>query len=261
MGVKLMDPAIVQGADQGLIHRLRHRRKLRRPGLQALDRADRRIRVVGHELLKARDGSPNAGVARLEDLLCRSWEKREVHFRLLFATVTERRRAWWRRCALWKRSTAVRASDIRCPPLGTHPHGPARIHRRATHIGRRGHHGHRHRVLGREHTAPEFVTSAYRFRNGAEQRCVERGERLRFVLTFTDLSGYDVSTLRELWRSTKGGFDATWDIDRRGDALELRARGRRVRGDGGEGGAIFSEVESNAFETQGSVPASLVSNI
>lgn len=60
--------------------------------------------------------------------------------------------------------------------------------------------------------AVEFRTQVHRFRNGSEQRVAERGERARLVLTFTNLDGYDVSTLRDFWRSTKGAFDATWDI-------------------------------------------------
>lgn len=60
--------------------------------------------------------------------------------------------------------------------------------------------------------AVEFRTQVHRFKNGSEQRVAERGERARFVLSYTDLDGYDVSTLRDFWRSTKGAFDATWDI-------------------------------------------------
>lgn len=60
--------------------------------------------------------------------------------------------------------------------------------------------------------AVEFRTQVHRFRNGAEQRIAERGERARFVLSYTNLDGYDVSTLRDFWRSKKGAFDATWDI-------------------------------------------------
>jgi hypothetical protein len=61
--------------------------------------------------------------------------------------------------------------------------------------------------------AVEFRTQVYRFRNDSEQRVAERGERARFVLTFTNLDGYDVSNLREFWRSMKGAFDATWDVE------------------------------------------------
>jgi hypothetical protein len=60
--------------------------------------------------------------------------------------------------------------------------------------------------------AVEFRTQVHRFRNGSEQRVAERRERARFLLSYTNLDGYDVSTLRDFWRSTKGGFDATWDI-------------------------------------------------
>jgi hypothetical protein len=60
--------------------------------------------------------------------------------------------------------------------------------------------------------AVEFRTQVHRFRNGSEQRVAERGERARFVLSYTNLDGYDVSTLRDFWRSTKGAFDPTWDI-------------------------------------------------
>ena len=59
----------------------------------------------------------------------------------------------------------------------------------------------------------EFRTLVYTFRNGSEQRCAERGERARFVLTYANLDGYDVATLRDFWRSAKGAFDATWDIE------------------------------------------------
>ncbi|TAL08401.1 MAG: hypothetical protein EPO02_13030 [Nitrospirae bacterium] len=58
----------------------------------------------------------------------------------------------------------------------------------------------------------EFVAAVYRFRNGSEQRCLERGERARFVLSHSNLTGYDVATLRDFWRSTKAAFDATWDV-------------------------------------------------
>ena len=58
----------------------------------------------------------------------------------------------------------------------------------------------------------EFRTQVHKFKNGSEQRVAERGERARFVLSYTNLDGYDVSTLCDFWRSTKGSFDATWDI-------------------------------------------------
>jgi hypothetical protein len=61
--------------------------------------------------------------------------------------------------------------------------------------------------------AVEFRTQVHRFKNGSEQRVAERGERARFLLSYTNLDGYDVSTLRDFWRSTKGDFDATWDIE------------------------------------------------
>lgn len=60
--------------------------------------------------------------------------------------------------------------------------------------------------------ASEFVTGVIRYRNGSEQRFVQRAERARFVLSFSNLDGYDVATLRDFWRSTKGAFDATWGI-------------------------------------------------
>jgi len=58
-----------------------------------------------------------------------------------------------------------------------------------------------------------YRTEIVQFVNDTEQRWATRPALGDFELTFTDLNGYDLSILRDFFRSTKGAFDATWTMD------------------------------------------------
>jgi hypothetical protein len=57
-----------------------------------------------------------------------------------------------------------------------------------------------------------FGTRVMRFCNDAEQRWVSRGQFGVFVLTLTNISGFDLSIVRDFFRAVKGRFDATWSL-------------------------------------------------
>jgi hypothetical protein len=57
-----------------------------------------------------------------------------------------------------------------------------------------------------------FATRVMRFCNDAEQRWTSRGQFGVFVLTFTNISGFDLSNIRDFFRTAKGRFDATWSL-------------------------------------------------
>jgi hypothetical protein len=57
-----------------------------------------------------------------------------------------------------------------------------------------------------------FATRLMRFCNDAEQRWSARGQYAVFVLTLTNISGFDLSNVRDFFRTVKGRFDATWSL-------------------------------------------------
>ena len=57
-----------------------------------------------------------------------------------------------------------------------------------------------------------FSTRVMRFCDDTEQRWAARGQHCVFVLTFTDISGFDLANLLDFFRSVKGRFDATWTL-------------------------------------------------
>lgn len=57
-----------------------------------------------------------------------------------------------------------------------------------------------------------FSTRVMRFCDDTEQRWAARGQHGVFVLTFTDISGFDLANLLDFFRSVKGRFDATWTL-------------------------------------------------
>jgi hypothetical protein len=57
-----------------------------------------------------------------------------------------------------------------------------------------------------------FATRVQRFCNDAEQRWASRGQYGVFVLTLTSISGFDLSNIRDFFRTVKGRFDATWSL-------------------------------------------------
>jgi hypothetical protein len=54
-----------------------------------------------------------------------------------------------------------------------------------------------------------FATRVMRFCNEAEQRWAARGQYAVFVLTLTNISGFDLSNVRDFFRVVKGRFDPT----------------------------------------------------
>ena len=57
-----------------------------------------------------------------------------------------------------------------------------------------------------------FATRVMRFCNDAEQRWAGRGQYAVFVLTLTNISGFDVSNDRDFFRAVKGRFEPTWSL-------------------------------------------------
>jgi hypothetical protein len=57
-----------------------------------------------------------------------------------------------------------------------------------------------------------FATRIMRFCNDAEQRWASRGQFGVFVLTLTNISGFDLSNIRDFFRAVKGRFDPTWSL-------------------------------------------------
>jgi hypothetical protein len=57
-----------------------------------------------------------------------------------------------------------------------------------------------------------FATRVTRFCNAAEQRWASRGQYGLFVLTLTNMSGYDLSDIRDFFRTVKWRFDTTWSL-------------------------------------------------
>ena len=53
---------------------------------------------------------------------------------------------------------------------------------------------------------------ALKFLDRSEQRWQQRAALGNFTLVFTDIEGYDLSQIREFWRSQLGAFDATWTL-------------------------------------------------
>ena len=58
----------------------------------------------------------------------------------------------------------------------------------------------------------ECVTQVVSFCDDSEQRWPGRAALASFTLQFTDIDGYDLSTLLDFFRTTKAKFDTTWDI-------------------------------------------------
>ena len=54
-----------------------------------------------------------------------------------------------------------------------------------------------------------FATRVMRFCNDAEQRWSARGQYGIFVLALTNISGFDLSNVRDFFRAVKGRFDST----------------------------------------------------
>lgn len=61
-----------------------------------------------------------------------------------------------------------------------------------------------------------FKTEVVRFVNDSEQRWATWPGLGDFELVFTDVNGYDLSTLLDFFRSVKGQFDATWTLTMNG---------------------------------------------
>ena len=61
-------------------------------------------------------------------------------------------------------------------------------------------------------------TRVMRFCNDAEQRWAARGPYAVFVLTLTNISGFDLSNVRDFFRAVKGRFDPTWSLTINGTA-------------------------------------------
>ena len=57
-----------------------------------------------------------------------------------------------------------------------------------------------------------FATRVMRFCNDAEQRWSARSQYGVFVLTLTNISGFDLSNARDFFRAVKGRFDSTWSL-------------------------------------------------
>lgn len=57
-----------------------------------------------------------------------------------------------------------------------------------------------------------YKTEVVQFVNDTEQRWATWPGLGDFELVFTDVDGYDLSTLLDFFRSTKGQFDATWTL-------------------------------------------------
>jgi hypothetical protein len=57
-----------------------------------------------------------------------------------------------------------------------------------------------------------FATRAMRFCNDAEQRWATRTQYGVFVLTLTNITGFDLSNVRDFFRTVKGRFDPTWSL-------------------------------------------------
>ena len=57
-----------------------------------------------------------------------------------------------------------------------------------------------------------FATRVMRFCNDSEQRYAARGQYAVFVLTPADISGFDLSNVRDFFRAVKGRFDPTWSL-------------------------------------------------
>lgn len=66
-------------------------------------------------------------------------------------------------------------------------------------------------MLGFTRTA-SYGTAVKAFEDGSEQRWRARKPIAQFTLRYKDIDGVDLSALRAFFLSTKGGFDATWDI-------------------------------------------------
>lgn len=61
-----------------------------------------------------------------------------------------------------------------------------------------------------------FNTEVVQFCNDTEQRWAAWPGVGDFELVFTDINGYDVSTLLDFFRSAKGQLDATWTLTMNG---------------------------------------------
>ena len=57
-----------------------------------------------------------------------------------------------------------------------------------------------------------FNTRVVQFEDGSEQRWQGAPALKRWRLIYRGIDGYDVSLVREFFRSVKGRFDKTWDI-------------------------------------------------
>ena len=57
-----------------------------------------------------------------------------------------------------------------------------------------------------------FAARVMRFCNDAEQRWAARGQYGVFVLMLTNISGFDLSNVRDFFRAVKGRFDPTWSL-------------------------------------------------
>lgn len=57
-----------------------------------------------------------------------------------------------------------------------------------------------------------FSTQVVKFVNDSEQRWGTSVGRGDLELVFTDINGYDLSTLYDFFRTAKGQFDNTWSI-------------------------------------------------
>ncbi|WP_321471158.1 hypothetical protein [uncultured Paludibaculum sp.] len=57
-----------------------------------------------------------------------------------------------------------------------------------------------------------FKTEVVVFCNDSEQRWATQPALGDFELVFTDINGYDLSTLLDFFRSAKGQFDHTWTL-------------------------------------------------
>jgi hypothetical protein len=60
--------------------------------------------------------------------------------------------------------------------------------------------------------AKEHGTRVVTFCDDSEQRWKGRAGLATFVLEFTDIDGYDLSTLSDFFRTVKAKFDTTWDL-------------------------------------------------
>jgi hypothetical protein len=57
-----------------------------------------------------------------------------------------------------------------------------------------------------------FGTRVQRFCNDTEQRWAARTQYGVFILTLTNICGYDLANIRDFFRAVKGRFDPTWTL-------------------------------------------------